>query len=244
MVIDTGLLISVVALVAIPVVWSRLGGIRIDGERLTDAAIAPLVSGLLAARVATLLLDDPAALRSFKDASVIRGGVDFWPGIIVAALVTAWGAHRSGKDPVARLAALAPFALVAYAVFEATCIIREGCFGPRTPFGFRPVGLQSTMFPLGLAVALVVVATAIVIHRSDWSSGFRVGLAVAVVSSLRAVVSFWLPKIGDGLTRAHQWSLVVAVISATFVAVLWIRERRGDCESRMSGAQGVVDHGG
>jgi len=242
-VIDTGLLVSVVALVAIPVVWSRFAGIRIDGERLTDAAIAPLVSGLLAARIATLLLDDPEALRSFKDASVIRGGVDFWPGIIVAVVVTAWGAHRTGKDPVERLAALVPFALVAYAVFEATCVVREGCFGPVSPLGFRPTGLQATMFPIGLVVAGVVAGTAIVIYRSSWSPAVRVWLAVGVVSAARAIASFWLPKIGDGLTRAHQWSLVVALLSTLVAAVLLVRQWRERSAAQGSGAHGIVDHG-
>lgn len=212
--IDTGLLISLIVLVAVPVVWSRVSDLRIDGERLTDAAIGPLIAGLLAARVATLLMDDPEALRSFKDASVFRGGVDFWPGVFVAMAVVAWTAHRAGKRPWQRLAALAPFALVAYAVFEATCIFREGCYGPRSPVGLQPAGIQSTMFPIGWVVAAVVLAAAILVHRSAWDPGTKLWVAVMAVSWSRAVASFWLPKIGDGLTRAHQWSLTVAVLAS------------------------------
>ncbi len=242
--IDTGLLISVVVLVAVPVVWSRVAGIRVDGERLTDAAIAPLVAGLVAARIATLTFDDPEALRSFRDASVIRGGVDFWPGVAVAMAVSAWGAHRSGKDPAVRLAELAPFALVAYSLFEATCVLREGCFGPRTSIGLRPPGLRSTMFPLGWVVAAVVLVAAMVIHRSNWSPTTRVWVAVVVVSSARSIVSFWLPKIGDGLTRAHQWSLVIAVASLSIGLPRWFGgRRRWRPVARTSGADGVVDHG-
>jgi len=213
-VIDTGLLVSLVALVAVPVAWSRASKLRIDGERLTDAAIGPLIAGLLSARVATLALDDPEALRSLKDASVIRGGVDFWPGVFVAMALVAWTAHRAGKRSWPRLAALAPFALVAYAVFEATCIFREGCFGPRSAVGFQPAGLQSTMFPIGWLVAAAVLAAAIFIHRSHWPPMAKFWVAVMAVAWSRAVASFWLPKIGDGLTRAHQWSLAVAVMGS------------------------------
>jgi len=212
-VIDTGLLVSLIALVAVPVAWSRASNLHIEGERLTDAAIAPLIAGLLSARVATLALDDPAALRSFKDASVIRGGVDFWPGVFVALAVVAWTAHRAGRPPWQRLAALAPFALVAYAVFEATCIFREGCFGPRSSLGIRPAGIQSPMFPIGWLVAAVVLAAAVAVHRSARGPRTKVWVAVMAVSWPRSVASFWLPKIGDGLTRAHQWSLAVAIVS-------------------------------
>ncbi len=242
--IDTGLLISIAVLVTVPVLWARAARILIDGERLTDAAIAPLVAGLVAARIATLILDDPGALRSFKDAAVIRGGVDFWPGVAIAMAVSAWGAHRSGNDPAARLAQLSPFALVAYSLFEATCFLREGCLGPRATIGLRPPGLQSTMFPLGWVVAVVVLSTAMVIHRSNWLPTIRVWVAVAVVSSARAIVSFWLPKIGDGLTRAHQWSLVIAVASVSTGLLRWMgggHHRRAG--ARTSGADGVVDHG-
>lgn len=228
-VIDTGLLISLVALVAVPVVWSRASNLHIEGERLTDAAIAPLIAGLLSARVATLAFDDPEALRSFKDASVIRGGVDFWPGVFVAIAVVAWTAHRAGRPPWHRLAALAPFALLAYAVFEATCIFREGCFGPHWSLGIRPAGIQSPMLPIGWLVAVVVLVAAIAVHRSAIGPRAKVWAAVMAVSWPRAVASFWLPKIGDGLTRAHQWSLVVAIVTAiggAVASVIGSRHRR------------------
>jgi len=246
-VIDTGLLISVVALVSAPVAWSRASNLRIDDERLTDAAIAPLLAGLLSARVATLILDDPEALRSLKDASVIRGGVDFWPGVFVAVAITAWSAHRAGKQPWQRVAALAPFALVAYSVFEATCIFREGCYGPRSSFGLQPTGIQSTMFPFGWLVAGVVLAAAVIVHRSSWTPRVRVWVAVMAVSWSRAISSFWLPKIGDGLTRAHQWSLTIAVATSVIGLVAWARSRRritrADAADLGSGAQSVVDNG-
>jgi len=219
-VIDVGLLISVVALVAIPVAWSRVSDLRVGEDRLTDAALAPLFAGLLSARIATLLLDDPNALRSFKDASVIRGGVDFWPGMAIAALVAVWSAHRARKAPLATLAALVPFALVAYSVFEGTCIVREGCYGPRSPIGFQPAGIQSTMFPVGWVVAVVVLVAAVVIHRNKWAPEVNIWVGVMAVSWSRAISSFWLPKIGDGLTRAHQWSLVVSV-AGSVVGIGW-----------------------
>ena len=218
--IDVGLLISVVALVAIPVAWSRASDLRVGEDRLTDAALGPLFAGLLSARIATLLLDDPSALRSFKDASVIRGGVDFWPGVAVAALVAVWSAHRARKAPLAIVAALVPFALVAYSVFEGTCIVREGCYGPRSPIGFQPAGIQSTMFPVGWVVAAVVLGAAAVIHRSKWAPEVDIWVGVMAVAWSRAISSFWLPKIGDGLTRAHQWSLVVSV-AGSVVGIGW-----------------------
>ncbi len=239
--IDTGLLISLVALVSVPVAWARLVGFdggqqeSSDPVRLTDVAIAPLVAGLAAARLFNLLLDDPEALRSIHEISIVRSGVDFWPGAAVAVVVAAWEAHRVGVRPLDRLASIMPFVLMAYAVFEATCIVREGCFGPRSPIGIRPEGLSSTQFPVGWVAAVVVAATAVWLqrllghHTSRHRSAFVIWVGVAVVAVTRAVASFWLPHIGDGPTRAHVWSLVIsgaAVFVGALGAALAARETR------------------
>ncbi|MFN0029009.1 MAG: hypothetical protein ACKV2O_17765 [Acidimicrobiales bacterium] len=154
---------------------------------------------------------------------VIRSGVEFWPGVVVAAAVAVWSGKRAGVSPVARLAALAPLAMVGYAAFEGSCVFRDGCYGPVSAVGLRPAGLSTTMLPIGILAALVVLGGAGLLHHGGLRAGVEPAVivvgAVLVVASVRAVASFWLPALGDALTRQHRTSLVVATGAALLLAL-------------------------
>jgi hypothetical protein len=164
---------------------------------------------LVAGRLVTLALDDPRSLGRLSDMLVIRSGVELWPAVAVAVLVAAWSAKRAGVPPLERLAALAPLAMVGYSAYEASCVLREGCYGPASPVGLQPAGLSTTMVPVGLLVAAAVITAAAAIQHLGRRGGpapVTVLAALAVVATVRATASFWLPKIGGGLTRQHWTS--------------------------------------
>lgn len=48
---------------------------------------------------------------------------------------------------------------------------------------------------------------------------------IAMVSITRAVASFWLPKVGDGVTRQHVSSIIVSAVSIVLV-VAFVGSRR------------------
>lgn len=222
--IDYGLLISIILAFAAPELarfWWPLRSYPED-VRFLDVALGPAAGGLVVGRITALGLDDPSSIGSLSDMAIIRSGVEFWPGVTVAVAVLALDARRAGLSPSTRIVDVAPLAMLGYAAYEASCVFRDGCFGPVSPVGLRPDGLTTTMAPIGWFVALAVVGGAIGIRhlsqRPDVPSWTIPILAVVLVAAARSVGSIWLPHVGEGLTRQHQTSIAIA---AAATVVLW-----------------------
>lgn len=228
--IDRGLLASMALIVAIVALLDR--GIRRrahDGETILNLAATPLLVGLLTGRLVAVLQDDPATLSRPLDLLLIRGGVDFWPGVAAAAGVVALGARRREVAPAAAIALVA-FGLWAYAIYEAACVLRDGCFGPPSPVGLRPGGVGDRQVPVGLLMGLVVAGLGVLVWRHRDRLGLAGVLAVSVtgLAAVRAAAGFALPKVSAGLTRAHRQSLVVlaGALLASLAVLAMARARR------------------
>lgn len=225
--LDVGLLVTGAVIVGVLMAATRWAPTRsFELGEVIDRLIVPAVVGLLAARVAAAALDDRASLRSVRALLVIRGGVEFWVGATVMLALIAAGMRRRGREVRPALAELAPFVLWGYAAYEATCVLRDGCYGPASPVGLVPDGLQTRMLPLGLLAAGAIVVLGFVIRHLAWSASSKLLLAVGGVAGLRALVSFWLPQLGDGLTRQHRESIVVAAGVVAIGAVRTVTWRR------------------
>jgi prolipoprotein diacylglyceryltransferase len=232
-VIDFGLVVSLIAAIGAPALLAIRWASHDDwGSSFLDDVTVPLLVGLMTGRLVTLALDDPNSIGSLSDMLVIRSGVEFWPGVAAAAGVVAWQTNRADRPPLKRLAALAPFALVGYAAYEATCVFRDGCLGPVSPVGLRPPGLQTTMLPVGLLMAAATLAGAVIVHRLQdrVRPTVLVATAVTIVAAVRSLGSVWLPQIGDGMTRQHRTSAAVLFV-ATGVLVLASSRRVRTVES-------------
>ena len=221
--IDFGLLASLIVAFGVPSLAASWWTIRSSTGPIgfLDVALGPAFAGVAVARLTTLALDDPASIGSISDMLIIRSGVEFWPGVVAAFAIAMWSARRSGDSPTDRVADLAPLVMVGYAVYEAACVFRDGCFGPESPVGLRPPGLSTTMLPtgwlMGIAVAVAAVAVYALVDRR-YPTIVVALTATAAVASVRAVGSIWLPHVGDGLTRQHISS--VAVAAATGIAAV------------------------
>ena len=156
-----------------------------------------------------------------RDVLIVRSGVEFWAGVAAGVLLAVLGARRDSAAPSERLADLAPYALLAYGGYEAACLVRDGCYGPNSSIGLVPRGLSTRMLPIGILAALVCVAVGLLLIRLGRRRPVtEVLLAVATVASVRAIASFWLPRIGDGPTRQHRQSILVAVAAVGVIAIL------------------------
>ena len=208
--IDVGLLLTMAVAIGLPALVARWWHLSTVDTSIGffDVAVGPAFAGLAAGRFVAVAIDDPNALTSLSDLLIIRSGVEFWPGVLAALAVAAWGAHRSGVACVDRWSDLTPLALVGYAAYEAGCLVRDGCFGPSAAVGLTPSGTATTMLPVGAGGAVVL-------HREQRrrTSGLIVAGGVFVVAAVRSIGSVWLPHVGDGLTRQHWSSLVVAFAS-------------------------------
>ena len=216
--LDTGLIATGVAIVLVIYVSSQLAPVSaFDPEDVLDRLIAPAIGALLAGRAVATLLDDPQSFRTLRSFLVIRGGVEFWPGVLAMVVLLAIGIRRRGGSVSVGLAELAPFALWGYATFEATCLLRDGCYGPASAIGLTPNGLQTRMLPIGVLAGLAVAALAVIINRrSSGTPAKNLLLAVGGLALVRSTVSIWLPRIGDRPTRQHLES--IGVLGAAIVA--------------------------
>jgi hypothetical protein len=226
--IDTGLLATMVIVIMVPAVFVHPWPQSAVPAGLIDTSLGALMIGLVAGRLTSVLIDDPSSIGRINDVMIVRSGVEFWAGAGAGTAWIVWRARREGVAPRRRLAALTAPALVAWACYEATCLLRDGCAGPVSPFGLHPPGLVERMFPVGLAMAagagLAAWGTRR-LHRRGMPDGQVVVLAVLSVAAIRAAASFWLPRVGDGLTRQHRESLLIAVACIIWFGATAMRHR-------------------
>lgn len=227
--IDLGILSGVVAAFLAAVVAARLTDPTKPLKSAADTMLGPGMAGLALGRVAFLLADDPASLLSPRDAVLVRGGVEFWPGLAAAVAMFLFQTRNETTPAISRLALIAPAALVGYGVYEGGCLTRGGCFGPSAPIGLRPPAVATAMVPVGILVAVTIIALAWAVHRLAPSEPWgAVLLAVGGVAAVRAFAGFFLPAVGTGLSHPHTTSLIVTGLAvAGFIALLWEKRRPG-----------------
>ena len=226
---DVGLLVSIVVTVSVPALFVTPWPPGIVPDGVFDSTIGAAVLGLVVGRLSAVAFDDPGSLTSFSNLLVIRSGVEFWPGAFAAVGWLAYRARREHASAPTRLAALAPAGLVAWACYEATCLVRGGCPGPTVPFGLRPDGLTSRVFPVGIAVAVAGVLAALIVYWLHLRGALPATVALTTlvgVASIRAVASIWLPYIGRSWTRQHRSSIVIALLGGCALGIVHLRTTR------------------
>lgn len=224
--IDVGLLASIAILLIVPATFVPSWPASAVAPGLLDVAGGGLVLGIAVGRVAAVAIDDPGSLTNVRDLLVIRSGVEFWVGALAGLTWIAMRSRRDNVAPTQRLAAITAPALVAWACYEATCVLRDGCPGPVSSFGLRPEGLVQNMLPIGLMVAAAAGGAALltrVLHRRGLPAVQVFVLALALVATIRSIASVWLPHVGSGLTRQHITSIVVAVAASIVFVALRVR---------------------
>lgn len=215
--IDRGLLVSLALMAVVLTVAGRAAPPRtVPAAALWDLVLPALGAGVFVARVVSVAIEDPGTFATPRDLLIIRGGMSFWAGVGGSALATAWPLRHQARrsEILARLADLAPYGLWAYGTFEVTCLVRDGCFGPPSALGLRPLGLPETQLPVGLAVGLCAVLLGVAVRRL----GVRhptdaVLMALGGLATCRWLAAFWLPDVGVGPSRQQVESLVVALAS-------------------------------
>lgn len=218
--------------------WWWSDGMDEKGSTLSDLAWVPLLVGVVAARVATVLVDHPAGIVSLKEVMIIRGGTDFWIGVAVGvAAIALTVKDRYGVVP--RLALLAPFGLIAYGVYHAGCVIQDGCPGPASSIGLAQSGIDQTVFPVGLIGGLVAVLAGLWFMRRPPSDSPMIVVAVllAVLALIRMTVSVLTPSL-VAFPGRDQILSVVALVTAAGLAAVDITERRRWAQRRRRSPDG------
>lgn len=202
--------------------WAPIGSMH--PNEAVDRLYLPTFAAVAAGRFAAAALDDPTSLRSLRSMLILRGGVEFWPGLIIGTAALIIGLRRADRPVLVDLVELTPFALWGYGAWEATCLLRDGCFGPRMRIGPTPPGLAHPQMPVGLLVGAAVVGLGLYV-RHAWAIGptRRLLAALAGLAAIRAVSSIWLPHLGDSFTRQHWQSIFVAVVAGGWLGLATMR---------------------
>ncbi len=247
---DVGLLLTVLI-----VVGGVLSALRVappagvDRAQLVELGSTPVVVGLVAARVVFVLLDHPASVFRIQDLMVVRAGMEFWAGVVVSLVWIFARARRSvdRSDAMVKLAAAVPYLLIGVALYEASCLVRDGCLGPVARVGFVPRGLDSPMVPVGLVVAAALGVAAVVL-RQAWTleADQTVLCALAGLGGVRLVASWFLPAVGP--SRVERESAVVFGLAVIGLVVVTARRRTarrvGSDSDAASKRSAVVDDAG
>lgn len=221
--IDRGLLWSAVVVAVVAWVLPRL----VRGPRPplpVDPLLLSVIGSVLIGRVFLVAVEDPAALQNLRDVLVIRGGVAFWPAVAGGVALYAYLTRDLEGSIRMRLSAATPTVLAGYGAYEATCILRDGCFGPTAGFGMTPPGFITPMLPVGWVVAALVLAWAVGHQRRLPREG-DVLLSLLFLAAVRATASFHLPRVGGQLTSPHVQSIAVAVVALGVVIGSGARDR-------------------
>lgn len=220
---DRGLFLSIVAVVAVVYVTARLARPHtLAPTQVFDVLMGPTVAAAIVGRLTAMALTDWRSFTEVRDILVFRGGLEFWPGLAAGLMVLWRGARRDNADPLLRLVDLLPYVLWAMAAFDVTCLLREGCFGPTSPIGLVPTGLQSRVLPVGILVAAMTALVGTAVRRRWPAQPLTTALlALLFVAGQRSVASIWLPRFGDDPTRQHLQS--IAVTAAAIITIVIIR---------------------
>lgn len=225
--IDRGLVLTLVVMAAGLWALARLAPPRSTSRsELFDYVSPPVFAGMAAARLTAVGLDDPSALGRLRDLLLVRGGMELWAGIVAGSMTVVVARRRRGAGnvpAVTPLADLAPYALWAVAIYEATCVVRDGCFGPASSLGLHPAGVGYRQLPVGLVVGAAVAALAVLVRHLAASDPYAALVAaIGGLAAVRSAAAFWLPRISEGLTRPHRQSLAVLGVSVVVGTALLV----------------------
>jgi len=214
-VIDLGLAISLGATLGVPLGLARWLPPTVIGRRdLLDTASIGLFVGVVAGRAASMAAS-PAGVGTVRDFLVLRGGAEFWVGMVAGAVAIAIGVRRRRDAPMAVLADLAPYGLAAVGVYQAMCLVRDGCYGPRSTLGLTPPGTNTAMFPVEVTAGLFLLAAAFLLrHSSALRPRAVIASAVAAVAVTRLAGAALLPVLGSRWSRTTVESVLALTLGA------------------------------
>lgn len=231
--IDFRLGVSVLLAVIVPTLVAK----RWAADRLPEGVWAPtsgaVLAGVVAGRLLWMAVDHPSGLTAPLEVLSVRSGLAFWPAVLVG-IAGSWAmAHRRGGLAawLSMAAAAVPYLVMSWGLMHATCLIRDGCPGPRAAIGLVPEGLSSRVLPIGLVCGAIVVAATL-----WWSSrpaarrgsareaaGRALLTGLALVAAARLVMGAAIPAPSG---RAAWWPDLAVGIAAV-VGLSNLGRRRG-----------------
>jgi prolipoprotein diacylglyceryltransferase len=198
---------------AVVVGWLAVRDRDIEVPRVADAALEVVVMGVIAARLAWIVVEGrDSVARAPGTALLVRSGVETWIGVGAA---TAWAWWRWSADKRTWALVAAPPALLAgLAAWQASCGIEGVCAGVPVTWGVSLPGYLHPVFPAGYVEASAAALLALAAYRWRHVPAIAIG-AVATYALVRAGLGFARAPLAGLPTRDQVLSLLAALLLAT-----------------------------
>ncbi len=194
-----------------------------DGTRdVWETVLAAGAGGLVAGRLAAMILTGTNPLTNPADIMIVRGGVDTVWASIGALGVFALLARREVL-PLADAAAAA--VLAGLAGWQAGCVMRDACLGTPSdlPWAYALDGSTVTRHPVELYAAALLAAGALgsaAWRRRPPPAGVLGAAALAIAAAARLVTEPLRPALGSSPVPWYAVGAAAGVVGAT---ALWRR---------------------
>ncbi len=208
------------ALLAVGALWMmlrlerRLGLLPDDRSDWFDTLLGAAVSGLVAGRIAAMLLTGTNPLTHPADIILIRGGVDTGFASIGALVFLVWATRRSLP---AALDLVSPAVLAGLAGWHGGCVFRGTCLGTRSefPWAFAEPGSALTRHPTEIYSAFLFVAAAfgaLFLLRRITRPGVVAAGALATAGTIRLVTEPIRPSLGSGPIWWYTTGILAGIV--------------------------------
>lgn len=203
-------------------------GLRIWDERLPDNASDRLLKasllGLVAGRLAAMIIQGVNPVTNPGDIIIVRGGVDTGVAALVFIATLLWG-DRHGPGAVD---AMAPAVLLALAGWHAGCLWRGACLGTVSdlPWAWAQAGSSATRHPVEIYAALALAAAAYLVSRLGWRLWLRAGAALAAAAAIRLATEPLRPSISGGPVGWYVAGITTGLLLVLFGGIVSSRRSR------------------
>ncbi|NNC40353.1 MAG: hypothetical protein HKN80_06630 [Acidimicrobiia bacterium] len=211
-------LLGVAAMWALLKLEKRLGLLPDSRSDWFDLLIGSAVVGLVAGRLAAMILTGTNPVTHLGDFILIRGGVDTGFASLATLLYLLWATRRSG---LASLDAVVPAGLAGLAGWHGGCLFRGTCLGTRSdlPWTWAEPGSDLTRHPTELYAALLFLVAAfglLMLLRRGAANGIAAGLGLAAAGLIRLLTEPLRPSLGSG----PVWWYSAAILIGLLVAIV------------------------
>jgi prolipoprotein diacylglyceryltransferase len=210
--------------------WEKsLGLLPAETGSLSDLILGAAVSGLIAGRLAAMVLSGTSPFTHPGDILIVRSGVD--TGFASLGALT-FVSLTSRRNLAATIDALGPAALAGLGGWHAGCLFRGACLGTTSslPWAVAQEGSTITRHPVEIYAALFFLVAAFVLLawlRGGVSfSGVIGAAALAIAGAIRLMTEPRRPSLGTGPVAWYVAAIAIGLGSLLAVRLHARRSRQ------------------
>ena len=190
-------------------------------ERPLDELITAAIVGLVAGRLAAMVVQGTNPLTNLSDFLIVRGGV-LTPVASLGFIIALWAVNDRS---LVRLDAFSPVVMAGLAGWHSGCLWRDACLGAASdvPWAFAGAGSSITRHPVELYAAIGLVLAAFVVSRLPASPGLRASAGLSMASLIRLATEPLRPSLTSAPAVWYAIGVVIGLLGVA--AASWAAKR-------------------